>query len=178
MKYIVDGLLVVEGINDEAFLSSFLDVEIVTTNGYDIPKEEVSYLLEISKLKKIIIFTDPDEAGIKIRERLNKLLPNSINLTIDINKCNKHNKHGVAECTKEEILNVLKPYLVKSLTRNTALSSVDLYNLGLIGPGSKPNKEKIIKHFHLGRCTGNKLLKRINSLQITLEKLKEIINGN
>ena len=39
MKYFVDGIIVVEGISDVAFLSEFIEAEFVTTNGSEIPTE-------------------------------------------------------------------------------------------------------------------------------------------
>ena len=78
MKKIIDGILLVEGIHDEAYLSSFLDVEIVTTNGFDIPIEEIEYVRVASIKKKVIIFTDPDNAGQGIRKRLNNIFPKSL----------------------------------------------------------------------------------------------------
>ena len=43
MKYYLNNILVVEGKEDVSYLSSFLDAEFVTTNGYDIPEEEIEY---------------------------------------------------------------------------------------------------------------------------------------
>ena len=37
MKKIVNGIIVVEGKTDVAFLSQFIDAEFVTTNGSEIP---------------------------------------------------------------------------------------------------------------------------------------------
>ena len=178
MKKIIDGILLVEGIHDEAYLSSFLDVEIVTTNGFDIPIEEIEYVRVASLKKKVIIFTDPDNAGQGIRKRLNNIFPNAENAFVDINKCNKHGKHGVAECEKEEILSVLSKYITETPNEIGKITYSDLYKLGLIGHESNSKKEKIIKHFHLGKCTSKKLLKRLNLLNISLEEIKEVIDGN
>ena len=44
MKKYLDGILVVEGKEDASYLSNYISSEIVTTNGFDIPKETISYL--------------------------------------------------------------------------------------------------------------------------------------
>ena len=54
MIYCFDGVIVVEGTNDAAFLSSFIDSIFVITNGYDLPKEEIDFLKHVQG-KKIII---------------------------------------------------------------------------------------------------------------------------
>lgn len=178
MKLHINGALVVEGIQDEAYLSSFLDVEIIKTNGYEIPLEEVLYLKELSKIKNIIVLTDSDEAGIKIRERLNNKIPNLINVCVDINKCNKNHKHGVAECEKEEIIKVLQGFIIKSPLKTGNLTTNDLFNLNITGSKSLNLKLLVINKFKLGKCNSKTLLKRLNYRQITLEEIKEAINGN
>ena len=57
------AILVVEGITDQAFIQSFLDVDIVTTNGSDVPCETIRFLKEASKHRDIVVLTDPDAPG-------------------------------------------------------------------------------------------------------------------
>ena len=44
----IDGVIVVEGKSDVAFLSNFIDTEFVTTNGSEISKDTIEYLKKIS----------------------------------------------------------------------------------------------------------------------------------
>ena len=71
MKYL-DGILVVEGSNDASFISSFLSTEIVVLNGCELAN--LDYLIEASKTTTIFLLTDPDEEGLRIREKLNQKL--------------------------------------------------------------------------------------------------------
>ena len=105
MKIFLDGILVVEGKEDASYLSNYIDSEIVVVNGFELDERTINYL----KDKKIIALLDPDEAGVKIRNKLNELIPNIINVEIDINKCIRGVKNGVAECEIDEILTKLKP---------------------------------------------------------------------
>ena len=59
-KTVINALIVVEGTTDVSLLTSFLDAEIVTTNGSDVPRETIDYILEASKRKDVIVLTDPD----------------------------------------------------------------------------------------------------------------------
>ena len=176
MKININGLLVVEGILDESYLNSFLNVEIVKTNGYDIPKEEIEYINSTNK--NIIIFVDSDEAGEVIRARLNTLIPNAINVKVDITKCNKNNKHGVAECDKEEILKVLSPYFIKEPLKEGNLTSYDLLKLGLTGDNSSKLRDEVISKLKLGKCNTKTFLKRLNYKNIKFDELERILNGN
>ena len=117
---------------------------------------------------------DPDEAGFKIRERLNKELPNAINVEVDISKCVRGEKNGVAECQIEEILEQLKPYVAEKTNENSpSIKMSDLYELGLIN--NKDLREKVCQELSLGNCNNKQLLKRLVINNISLDKIREII---
>ena len=169
MKIYLDGVLVVEGKEDASYLSNYISSEIVTTNGFEISKETVSYL----KNKKIIVLTDPDEAGKNIRNKLNELLPNSINVEVDIKKCVRNTKNGVAECDIDEVLTKLKPYVTNQKDTESNISLTDLYNLGLLN--NKDLRERVCKKLNLGKCNAKTMYKRLLNNNIKLEQLCEII---
>lgn len=176
---IIDGLIIVEGISDVSFLSSFIQAEFIYTNGYTIPKDEIEFAKRVNLTKKIIVLTDSDEAGNLIRDRINKLLDNTINVLLDISKCNKKDKHGVAETSKEEVIKKLEKHQTFTPIKYGAINASDLYNLGLIGPGSKKKRNALSKKLSLGICDCKKLLRRINFLQISLDEIKGALeNGN
>lgn len=171
-------LLIVEGIQDESFISSIFDVEIVKTQGNVIPKEEIEYIKESQKNKKIVILTDSDEAGKRIRERLNPLIENAINIELDITKCNKNNKHGVAESSKEELIEKLSRFTMDNTKDKEEITTSDLVKLSLTGPNSSERRNKVIKELKLGICNTKTLLKRLNYRNIKLSELKGILDGN
>ena len=170
MKIFLDGTLVVEGKEDASYLSNFISSEIVIVNGYELSRSTIAYL----KNKKVILLLDPDEAGLKIRERLNKELPNAINVEIDISKCIRGEKNGVAECQIEEIMQQLSPYVIEKHNENSSdIKMSDLYELGLIN--NKDLRDKICQKLNLGNCNGKQLFKRLTINNISLDKLREII---
>lgn len=171
MKYFFDGVIVVEGNNDVSFLSSFIDSVFLITNGYEIPSDELDFLKNINN--NVIILTDSDEAGRRIREKLNKELINTINIEVDVTKCNKNNKHGVAECEKEEVVKCLKPYFCEnSYTINYSLA--DLNHLGI---DNKEKRNYLAKQLHLGKCNNKNLLKRLSFKQINIKDIEKVMEG-
>ncbi len=169
MKIFLDGILVVEGKEDASYLSNYISSEIVTTNGFEVPKEKISYL----KDKKVIVLTDPDEAGKIIRQKLNELLPNSINVEVDIKKCVRNNKNGVAECDINEVLTELKPYIVEQIDTKSDITISDLYDLGLMN--NKDLREQVCAKLKLGKCNAKTMYKRLLNNNIKLEQLYEIM---
>ena len=171
MKKTINGVLVVEGSNVASFISSFYESLFVITNGYEIPKEEIDFLNHLPKDIKVYILTDSDDAGKNIREKLNNTLCNPINLVVDIIKCNKKGKHGVAECDKEELLRVLNPYASECDIKEQ-LTMSDLISLGVI---DKNKREYLCKELHLGKCNNKLLLKRLNYLNIKGTRVREVM---
>ena len=169
MKIYLKGILVVEGKEDASYLSNYIASEIVVVNGYELDKDTISYL----KDKDVLLLLDPDEAGKRIREKLNKQLPNAENIEIDINKCNRGSKTGVAECDIEEILSKLHKYVKEDGEVNSDIEMSDLYNLGLLNNNELRNR--VCEALNLGHCNGKTLYKRLLLNNIKLNKLCEII---
>ena len=69
-KINIDGVLIVEGKDDVSYLSSFVNALFFTTQGYDLNEEKVRFLSKAAQVNKLIIFTDPDKAGERIRNAL------------------------------------------------------------------------------------------------------------
>ena len=167
-----DGIIVVEGKSDEAFLSSFIEALYVTTNGYDLPKDEVEFLKYYAGSKKIIVLTDSDEAGKTIRKRINEYGFPHIDVEVDIKHCNKNNKHGVAECDQNEIINVLKAHLGFEKTLIGNISTKDLIDDNV---SDKQARDYLAEKLHLGKCNNKQLLRRLNFLRITKEQINEVM---
>lgn len=176
MKKIINGIIVVEGKTDVAFLSEFLEAEFVITNGSEIPEKTIQYLQKSAEKRSIFVLTDPDSPGKKIRDELDQKIPNLKHCFVTKEKSIKKNKVGVAESTKEEVLSALEHYIETNKNDVGNVSEFDLVNLGLAGTeDAKENRMKIIEKFHLGFCNGKTFLKRINYQKITVEQLKEAL---
>ncbi|MGI5966941.1 MULTISPECIES: toprim domain-containing protein [Anaerotruncus] len=68
----IKQVIVVEGRYDKAKLSSLVDAEILTTGGFDIfrDKEKLGLLRRLAEKHGLIILTDSDAAGFRIRAHI------------------------------------------------------------------------------------------------------------
>lgn len=170
MKEFLKGVLVVEGKEDAAYLSNYISSEIVVVNGFEMNPTTINYL----KDKEVILLIDPDEAGKNIRKTLNERLSNVINVEIDILKCSRGKKNGVAECDIAEIMAKLQPYFTKNPAKLQQITASNLFNLGLIN-GEKDLRNYICKKLNLGLCNGKLFLKRLNKNNISIEELAKLV---
>ena len=170
-------IIVVEGITDKQFLESFLPYEIVTTNGSDVPKKTIEYLKNICSARVIIILTDPDGPGEKIRGILNAEIPSALNVFIEKKNAIKNKKVGVAETKKEFILESLKNVIPNYVfERKETITISELNQLGLVGSvNSKDLREDLCSKLHLGEPNAKTLLKRLNALGLAYNDIVEVL---
>jgi len=173
----LSAILVVEGPMDQAFLSGFLDCDFVQTNGSVISRETLDYLKEASKTRQIIVLTDPDNPGKRIRARIAEEIPSVQHAFVRKEKSIKGKKVGVAESTQEEVLLALS-HLVPALAPHGTLTMADLQELGLMGgPESAVLRAKIEETLHLGHGNAKTFLKRANALCLNIDDLRRAIHG-
>ena len=169
MKKYLNSILVVEGKEDASYLSNYIASEIVMINGFELSKETILYL----KDKRVIALLDPDEAGLKIREKLNKELPNVINVEVDIKKCIRGIKNGIAECEISEVLYKLEPYFTNNDTHNPLINNKDLCDLGILE--NKELRDYVCKELNLGKCNNKQFVKRLTLNKTELDMLKKTV---
>lgn len=157
----IEQAIVVEGKYDKIKLSSIIDGVIITTNGFSVlkNKEKLDLIRYYAKNRGIIILTDSDSAGFKIRSYLKGAVNegNIINVYIpDVfgkekrkNAPSKEGKLGVEGIDCDILLDAFKKAGVimseKSDTLITEKITVaDLYELGLSGGSNSSEKRKLI----------------------------------
>lgn len=170
-KKYIPGVIIVEGKHDVSKLSSFYESIYVITNGYEIPKEEIEFIKALKKGTQIIVLTDNDEAGKKIRSKVNEIRNDLVNIEITAPSSSK--KKGVAECDNLDIQKALDKYVSNKINKE----EIDLYKLGLIGKeNSKELRNYIRNKFNLGNANTNNIKERLNILEIKIEELIKEIN--
>ena len=179
MKKRIKPVIVVEGKSDVNKLSLLVDADFVITNGSEVSRETIDYLTYLSSFRQIVILTDPDYPGMRIRNIINQAIPNCYNAFVRKEKSIKHHKVGVAECDNEEILNALDNLLLyKEIeTSNRNIEERDMFDLGLSGKeDSSKKREYISSYYRLGKVNAKTLLKRLNMIDISIEELKEVMS--
>ena len=171
-------IIVCEGTHDEhKILAAYPNARCVITNGSEIGEDTLNLIKELSKKYEIVIFTDPDSPGEKIRKRIVEIVPNAKHAFIKKDKCISTNnkKVGVEHATltdiKEALENLLSPRDdVEPLTLS------DLYELGLSGtPESSKLRQALGKKLNIGNPNTKTFIKRIAMLGIDKEKLKTMV---
>ncbi len=174
----IKEMIVVEGKEDTRRLKEiFKDIETIETRGSAINKRTLDLIREAQKQKGVIIFTDPDYQGQKIRSIINEQIPGCKNAYIKKDKAIDYKKHkiGVEHCLQEDI--------IQSLSNMTQIEEIesdinysDLYDLNIVGSdNSKDIRDYLSEKLHLGCNNAKQFYKKIKLFNISLEKLEDLI---
>lgn len=186
--------VIVEGRYDKARLSSVIDALIITTDGFGIfnSKEKQTFIKKTAREKGLIILTDSDAAGFKIRNFLKNIVPeNTVTHAYipDIygkekrkTEPSKEGKLGVEGIDNSILENaLLKTGLFEetAVKESRTITTADLFEAGLSGKDNSAEKRRklLISMGLPARLTGKNLLQVLNSFisyEDFLKKTEEI----
>lgn len=168
--------IVVEGKDDIANVKRAVDAEMIATNGLQINKDLIEKLKVINARTGIIIFTDPDHAGKKIREKIAREIPDAKHAYIDRKLAIKKNDLGVENAEPEVIIEALANAKAELTEVRNEFFMADLVNNGLsIGKGAKEKREELGNILGIGYYNSKQLLSKLNSFGISREEFDEAV---
>lgn len=171
-------IIIVEGTHDEIKIKSvFPNAECIITNGSEISTETIELIKKMAEKHRIIIFTDPDSPGEKIRNTITLAVPNASQAFLRKKDAISNNKKkvGIEHASKEAIEEALASIYTPSNLENT-ITNFDLYELGLNGnKNSSILRDKISDILNIGKPNCKLFLKRLNLLQITRKELEDLL---
>ncbi len=177
----LDKPVIVEGKYDKIKLSNFIDAVIIETDGFRIfsDKEKRAFIKQLAETKGIIIMTDSDSAGFRIRnfirniasdgEVINVYIPDVFGKEKRKTEPSKEGKLGVEGLSEEIITESLLKAGVFGTKTDPAdkriVTTADLFEDGLTGSeNSGERKLKLLKNLSLpSKMSNSQLLKLINT---------------
>ncbi len=192
--YKIKETIIVEGVYDKIKLSQLIDGVIFVTNGFTVFKnpDMQNTIRELGKKTGIVILTDSDSAGFKIRNFVKQLLPSELvkhAYIPDIPGKEKRKRIagkegilGVEGVSDELIIEALKRSGAtvdgETQEKRQAVTKADMYRLGLSGGNDSAKlREWLTEEMGLPyKISANMLLDVINRLT-TLDKLCELVQN-
>ena len=183
--------VIVEGKYDKITLENIIDAIIITTDGFRIysNREKQALIRNIAARTGIIIFTDSDTAGRKIRGFIKNLLGESEGEVINVympqiegtekrkSVPSKENWLGVEGADKQiitELFERFKTNAPESDVSRRKITKFDFYKDGFSGGFESASKrEQLCKYLKLPPMSANALLETVNIL-INFEEYKKI----
>ena len=171
----IKELIVVEGIHDLNKLKTVVDAEIIVTHGMHLSDDVLQTIIENAESRGVIVFTDPDTPGDKIRKRIVEVCPNVKQAHLKAKDARHKHKVGIEHASPEAILEALSN-LYTFNENQTDLTMSDLFEMGLSGhPASSALREKVAHVYHLSDVNTKKLYARLCALGVQKSQLMDIL---
>ncbi len=182
--------VIVEGKYDKIKLSSVIDTVIITTNGFRIFKdpEKLSLIRYYAEKTGIVILTDSDSAGFKIRGFIkgavnkgritNVYIPDIFGKEKRKEKYSAEGKLGVEGIPVGIIKDAFRKAGISSSEKSSThdITSVVFFELGLSGkPDSKSRRLKLQKFLGLPQLMSSASLMEVLNTMYTADELKKIV---
>lgn len=192
-KIKTDDIIVVEGKYDRIRVASVVDGVIIETDGFAVFSEIQlkETLKNLAEKHSIIILTDSDAAGFKIRSHIASFLPKDKvkhALIPDIegkekrkDAPSKEGKLGVEGIPNDILRDVLMRAGIDESKKSSVADSVkvaDLYELGLTGTvGSAARKRAVLKQLSMPQRTGTQLFISIINATMSKEEFVSLVKS-
>ncbi len=182
MKNVIktDYAVIVEGKYDKIKLDSLLDALIIPTDGFGVfsDKEQQHFLRKLAKTKGLLVITDSDAAGFRIRSFIHNIakdgtvidayIPDITGKESRKEKPSKEGKLGVEGIPAELIVLAVERAGVGSTSEEAVrrkITNADLYECGLTGTqNASENRRRLLQEAGLPtRLCGQNLLKTLNA---------------
>lgn len=181
-KIKIQEVIVVEGKDDTANLKRFYEVDTYETRGSAIDEDDLERIERLHDLRGVIIFTDPDYNGERIRKIIMQAIPTVKHAFLQRDEATPKSKTkgrslGVEHASFEDLekaLSSVRGYYDDN--NNFDITKSDLMRLGLLmGGDSRKRREYLGEHLRIGYCNGKQLLKRLELFGISLAEVEEVM---
>ena len=179
-KIKIQEVIVVEGKDDTANLKRFYEVDTYETRGSAISDDDLERIEKLHDLRGVIVFTDPDYNGERIRKIIMQDIPTVKNAFLQRDEARPQSKTkgrslGIEHASFEDLEKALagvRGYYDDE--HNFDITKSDLMRLGLLmGSDSRKRREYLGEKLRIGYCNGKQLLKRLNLFGISLADVEE-----
>ncbi|MBP3891423.1 MAG: ribonuclease M5 [Solobacterium sp.] len=173
----IKEVIVVEGKHDTARLKRLFDCDTIETSGTGLNQKLLDRIHIAQKRRGVIILTDPDAPGNRIRDKINRKVPGCKNAFIEKNRAKTKKKVGIEHGEDEAILNALEHMITYEENPKEEIRVEDLYALGLLGQAhSATLRKQVSLRLSIGEGNAKTIRNRLNCLGITKEELRKIVH--
>lgn len=172
----IKEVIVVEGRDDVTAVKRAVDAEVIAVGGFGINARVIERIKEAQKRQGVIVLTDPDHAGEKIRRIISKRVPDIKHAYITQKEGTKDDDIGVENAKPEVILRALEFAKCEIKERREEFSIQDLIFFKLTGDNkAKERREAVGRELGIGYSNSTQFITRLNNYGISREEFIEAL---
>lgn len=174
----IKEIIVVEGKDDTVAVKRAVDADTIETNGSAIGDEVIDRIRLAQQIRGVIILTDPDYPGERIRKIVAEKVPGCKHAFLPKEEAIAKRKRGlgVEHASLESIQRALQNVKEEMQEYISDITWDDLLEAGLVG-GEKASgrRERLGKLLKIGHTNGKQLFKRLQMFQISKSAFEEAV---
>ena len=172
----IKEVIVVEGRDDITAVKRAVEAELISVGGFGINEKIINKIREAQKRKGVIVFTDPDFAGEKIRRIISKRVANVKHAYISQNEGTKDGDIGVENASPETILKALETAKFEIQQQRKEFDVQDMIFFKLTGDSrAKERRDALGNELGIGYGNCAQFITRLNNYGIIKEEFIEAL---
>lgn len=167
----IKEIIVVEGKDDTVAIKRAVEAETIETGGSAINKDIIKRIRLAQQRRGVIVFTDPDHAGERIRKIIASEVPGCKHAFLSQEEASSKGDIGVENASAEAIRRALEQVKTDYRAAASVITMEDLIGAGLIvHPQAAARRLAIGKLLGIGYCNGKQFYNRCRMFQISREE--------
>ncbi len=172
----IKEIIVVEGKSDTAAVQRAVAADTIETGGSAINEEIFAAIRLAQERRGVIVLTDPDHPGEKIRRLISERVPGCKQAFLSAEETRGKRNLGVENASPEAIRRALKEVKTETPGVESQISLDDLLSAGLImNPQAAERRLAMGRLLGFGYCNGKQFLKRCGVFQISREEFSRAL---
>ncbi|WP_102029477.1 ribonuclease M5 [Salirhabdus sp. Marseille-P4669] len=174
----IKEIIVVEGKDDTVAVKNAVNADTIETNGSAINKATLKQIQHAQEKRGVIIFTDPDYPGQRIRSIIDKSVPGCKHAFLPKEKAKGNRGIGIEHAKSEDIVAALQKVYELAEETEILITKKDLLHYGLVGCSKAKDRRKALgERLSIGFTNAKQLEHRLNMFQIDKETFRETMEA-
>lgn len=172
----IKEMIVVEGKSDTVAVKRAVDADTIETGGSAINNSIIAKIALAMERRGVIILTDPDHAGERIRKIVSAKVPGCKHAFIPEKDATRKGDIGVENASPEAIRHALSHVHTAFEGSTPVIGIEDLMEAGmLVHPHAAERRMALGNLLGIGYCNGKQLYKRLAMFGITREEFTQAL---
>lgn len=174
----IKEVIVVEGKSDTIAVKRAINADTIETNGSAIDEETLQRIAHAEQARGVIVFTDPDYPGRRIRAIIEEHIPTVKHAFLDKQKTIAKNGKGIGieHASDEDIRAALQQVYTAEQRELIVFTLQMLMDARLMGHAtSKRRRDRLAELLQIGQVNSKGLKKRLEMFRISTEQFYEAI---
>ena len=175
----IKEVIVVEGKDDTKQIAKAVNADTFETNGSALSSSDLKQLAELQKTRGLIVFTDPDFNGERLRKMISQAVPGVKHAFIRRDQGvpdETHGSLGVEHANPAVIKAALEHVYTQETEPEVAITPAMMRQAGLVGGNNaRTRRERLGQLLGIGYGNAKQMSKRLNMFRVSAQRFETAI---